>query len=134
MDEKQKNCYGDLLTVVSVFHYVVGGLQLFMSLLGVFYIVMGVLMGTGALESGKSTHPEAMGWVFGGMGVLIAVFCLILGSLSIKAGSNIRKRRKRMFCIVVDAILCMLVPFGTIVGIFGLIMLTRPENIEEFTG
>ena len=135
MDEKVKNGSDDLLTVVSVFHYALGGLQLFMSLIGIFYIVMGFLMGTGALESGKSAPPpEAMGWVFGGIGVLITAFCLVLGFISIKAASNIRKRRNRMFCITVDAILCLLVPFGTIVGIFGLIILTRSETIEEFTG
>lgn len=135
MEEKTKNGTGDLLAVVSVFHYVVGGFQLLTSLLGFFYIAMGILMGSGALDSGKSAPPPAaMGWIFGGIGVVVALLFILLGSLSIKAGTCIRRRKKRMFCITVDAILCLLVPFGTIVGIFGLIMLTRPETIEEFTG
>lgn len=134
MEEKVKNSFDDLLTVVSVFHYVLGGFQLLMSFLGVFYIVMGILMGTGAMESAKSAPPEALGWVFGSIGVVIMLFCLLLGFLSIKTGRNIHKRRNRMFCIVVDAILCLMVPFGTIVGIFGLILMTRPEIEAEFTG
>lgn len=135
MTEKVGNGEGDILTVVSVFHYVVGGFQILMSFIGLFYVAMGILMGSGALESAKNPPPpEAVGWVFGGIGAVITLLCLVLGSLSIKAGTNIRKRRNRMFCIVVDAILCLMVPFGTIVGIFGLIMLTRPETEKEFTG
>ncbi|HPJ27548.1 MAG TPA: hypothetical protein PLM22_01350 [Candidatus Sabulitectum sp.] len=125
----------DVLTLVSVFHYVYGGFQILLSLIGVLYIVMGILMGTGTLGTAKSPPPpEAMGWIFGAIGVIITVFCLTLGAMSIKAGTNIRRRRNRMFCIVVDAILCLMVPFGTIVGVFGLVMLTRPEAAEEFTG
>ncbi len=125
----------DVLTLVSVFHYVYGGFQILLSLIGVLYIVMGISMGSGTLGTAKSPPPpEAIGWIFGAVGVIITAFCLTLGVLSIKAGTSIRRRRNRMFCIVVDAILCLMVPFGTIVGVFGLVMLTRPEAAEEFTG
>ncbi len=135
MEEKGTIKSNDLLTVAGVFHYVIGGFQMLMSLLGLFYVAMGILMGTGALDTAKSPPPpEAMGWIFGAVGVFITAFFLSLGVLSIRAGSSMRTRRNRMFCIVVDAILCLMVPFGTIVGVFGLVMLTRPEVAEEFTG
>lgn len=135
MEEKGTAGPDDLLTVVGIFHYVAGGFQMLMSLLGLFYVAMGILMGTGTLGTAKSPPPpEAIGWIFGAVGVIITAFCLTLGVLSIKAGTSIRRRRNRVFCIVVDAILCLMIPFGTIVGIFGLVMLTRPGAAEEFTG
>lgn len=135
MEEKAKNSSDDFLTLVSVFHFVVGGFQMLLSLIGVVYLVIGIAIGSGALETAKSSAPpEAMGWIFGGFGVVITLIFLTLGGLSIKAGINIRKRKNRMFCMVVDAILCLMIPFGTIVGIFGLVMLTKPEVEETFTG
>jgi len=126
---------GDLLSIVSIFHYVLGGFQMLFSLIGFVYVAMGILMATGAMDSAKGeAPPPELGWIFGGIGVVFVLVFLTMGILAIKAGININKRRHRTFCIVIDAILCMMVPFGTIVGIFGLVLLTKPETAGEFGG
>jgi hypothetical protein len=135
MQEAQRNENSDFFKVVSIFHYVLGGFQMLFSLIGVLYIVMGILMTSGSLEPSKSSAPpEAIGWIFSGIGVVITLMFLSIGLLSIKTGKNLSRRRNRTFCIVVDAILCLMVPFGTIVGIFGLVLLMKPESQELFTG
>lgn len=135
MEEKNRTGGSeDTIALLSVFHYVLGGLQYLASLLGLFYLVMGIALGSGELESAKnSAPPEAVGWIFGGIGVVIIILALVMGTITIRAGKCIRKRKNRMFCLVVDTILCVFLPFGTIVGIFGLVMLTRPEIRDQFT-
>ncbi len=125
----------DLLSVVSIFHFVLGGFQMLFSLIGLIYVAMGILMATEALDSTKGNPPPPeLGWIFGGFGVVFVLVFLTIGLLTIKTGTNMRKRKQRTFCIVIDSILCMMVPFGTIVGIFGLVLLTKSENANEFEG
>jgi len=125
----------DLFKIASIFHFVLGGFQMLLSLIGVLYVVLGVMMASGALEPSKSgAPPEIMGWVFGGVGAFVTLLFIGAGILTITAGRNLASRRRRTFCIVVDAILCLMVPFGTIVGIFGLILLLKPETEKLFTG
>ncbi len=125
----------DLLSIVSIFHFVLGGFQMLFSLIGLIYIGMGILIASGELESAKGGElPAEAGWIFGAVGLIFTVIFLTIGLLAIRTGTNIRKRRNRTFCIVIDSILCMMIPLGTIVGIFGLVLLTKPENAEEFKG
>ena len=105
------------------------------SLIGFVYVAIGILMATGAMDStnGEPPPPE-LGWVFGGVGIVFVVVFLTIGIMTIRTGINMSRRKRRTFCIVIDSILCMMVPFGTIVGIFGLVLLTKTEIAEEFEG
>ena len=135
MTETVKNGDSELYTIVSIFHFVVGGFQILLSSIGVIYMAVGYLITTGAIDSAKSEPPpEVMGWIFSGVGLVFTVILLTLGILVIKTGLNLMKKRHRTFCIVIDAILCLAMPFGTIVGIFGLVLLMKPETEELFTG
>lgn len=125
----------DLLSVVSIFHYVLGGFQMLISLAGFVYVVVGVLMVTGAMDSAKGEPPPPeLGWIFVVIGIVFVLIFITIGLFTIKTGINMRKRRSRTLCIVIDSILCMMIPFGTIVGIFGLVLLTKPEIADEFEG
>jgi len=102
---------------------------------GFVYIVVGVLMATGAMDSAKGEPPPPeLGWIFVVIGVAFVLIFITIGVFTIKTGTNMRRRRNRTLCIVIDSILCMMVPFGTIVGIFGLVLLTKPEISGEFEG
>ncbi len=126
---------GDLLSIVTIFHYVLGGFQMLFSLIGFIYVAIGMLMASGQMDSAKANPPPPeLGWIFGGVGVVFVLIFVTIGLLTIKTGNNIRRRKNRTFCIVIDSILCMMVPFGTIVGIFGLVLLTKVETAEEFEG
>jgi hypothetical protein len=48
-------------------------------------------------------------------------FCIFL------AGRFLRSRRHYMFCLVIAAIMCMMMPFGTVLGVFTIIVLMRPS-------
>jgi hypothetical protein len=135
VDDTASKQNSDMISLVSIFHFVLGGFQMLFSLVGLVYVAIGAMVASGAMESTKGNPPPPeLGWVFGGFGVVFVLVFVTIGFLTIRAGINIRRRRRRTFCMVIDSILCLMVPFGTIVGIFGLVLLTKAETAEEFEG
>ena len=131
-----KKADSDKLLIVSIFHYVIAAFQMFFSLAGLIYITMGILIANGTMEASKTTTapPVEMGWIFIVLGAILVTVFFTMSILTLKTGINISKRKHRTFCIVIDSILCLWVPFGTLVGIFGLVLLTKPEMALEFRG
>jgi hypothetical protein len=64
-----------------------------------------------------------IGAVFIVLGLSIAV-CMIV------AGGKLKKRKNRVFCMVVAGIECIFMPLGTVLGVFTLIVLNK-ESIQE---
>ena len=64
--------------------------------------------------------------------VLSLVASAAMGVAIIRAGYSMRTCRHRHFCIVVSALICLSVPIGTIIGIFALIVLSRPDVKDGF--
>jgi hypothetical protein len=63
--------------------------------------------------------------------------CFILAGWSLAiclliAGSYLTSRKHYTFCLVIAAISCMLMPFGTVLGVFTIIVLMRPSVKEMF--
>jgi hypothetical protein len=48
-------------------------------------------------------------------------------------GRYLRLRRKRMFSFVMACILCMFMPFGTVLGIITIVMLSR-DSVRRLYG
>jgi len=59
------------------------------------------------------------------LGWTLAVFIII-------AGRCLAKRKHYMFCLVIAAISCIFMPFGTVLGVFTIIVLMRPSVKELF--
>ena len=118
------------LKLLSVFHYVVGGLAAFFACFPIFHLIIGILMLSGAFEGRGGGLPAAIGLLFVNMFFIIAgwtlAVCLFI------AGYNLAKRRRYMFCLVMAAIACIFLPFGTVLGVFTIIVLMRPSVKELF--
>ena len=117
--------------LLSIFHYVLGGLTAIFSCFPILHIVMGIAMLNGDFGDGNTAPPK----VFAIMFILMpAIFVLIGWSLSICmiiAGRKLARFKSRTFCIVIAGIESMLMPFGTVLGVFTIIVLMR-ESIKEF--
>ena len=50
------------------------------------------------------------------------------------AGSFIARTRHWTFCIVVAAVSCAFFPFGTVLGVFTIIVLSKPDVKAAFDG
>jgi hypothetical protein len=125
----------DQLRLLSIAHYVVAGLQALFGLFPVFHLAMGIWMLTSP-EMHRSKEGFSEAWV----GAFFIAFALIwmatawgLAGLLIVAARSLARRRRRTLCLVtagLAAVMCM--PFGTVLGIFTIIVLMRPGVREAF--
>jgi glucan phosphoethanolaminetransferase (alkaline phosphatase superfamily) len=65
--------------------------------------------------------------------LITGMVCWAISVFIIIAGVKLRKRRNRMFCMVIGAIECMFMPLGTVLGVFTLIVLNK-ESIKQTYG
>ena len=119
------------LRILSIFHYVVGGLYAFFGSFGLIYVATGLFF-TFAPAAAMSPHAQPAPPAFFGLFFVFfgAIFVLIgwtLGVLTVLSGRNIGQRKKRMFSVVMGCINCIFIPFGTVLGVFDIILLTRDD-------
>ncbi len=119
----------DHLNLISIFHYIVGGMTALFSCIPFVHVGIGIAMLRGVFD-GKEPPPHAAGWIFI---ILGSVFILLGWGLSIAiiiAGRKLRRRKSRTYCLVVAGLECMMMPFGTVLGVFTLVTLMK-ESVKE---
>ncbi len=119
------------LKLLSLFHYLVGGILGLVSLFPVFHLIFGAVM---LFAPHYIEKKEGQIWILQAMGgffILIAGLLMTVGiSLavaSVMSGRYLSQSRNYTFSFVVAAILCVFMPFGTVLGVFTLIVLSRPS-------
>ncbi len=127
--EAPRNEDASHLSVLSICTFVYAGFVAFLSLFGAVYIVLGVFMATSlpAAPAGAAggPTPAAMGSIFAIFGGIFMVIGLATTVALVISGLGLRKRRRRTFSFVVACLICLNVPFGTALGVFTLIVLSR---------
>jgi hypothetical protein len=112
------------LDLLSIFHYVLGGLTALFSCFPFIHLAIGIALLSGDFD-GKKPPPEFFAWLF----VLIPGTFILMGwTLSIFifiTGRKLKRRVSWIFCLTVAAVECLLIPFGTILGVFTLIVLMK---------
>jgi len=58
----------------------------------------------------------------------------VIGILLFKTGRNLSNRQSYTFCFVVACISCLLMPLGTILGVFTIVTLSRESVKAIFSG
>jgi len=112
------------LRLLSLFHYILGGILTAFGCIPIIHVVIGILMVTGSL-SGPNGPPRAAGLLFIGVGLLFILLIAGTGLCLIFSGRFLAKRKNYMFSIVIAAISCLQFPFGTVLGVFTIIVLSR---------
>ncbi|WP_313460335.1 hypothetical protein [Stenotrophomonas sp.] len=125
------------LRLLSIFHYVVGGLTALFSLFPLIHVAIGIGVITGAMPMNDANGNPAddgrmVGWVFVALGGLFILGGLTLAGFTVYAGRCLSARRRHTLCLVVAAFLCMFMPFGTVLGVFTLVVLLRPSVKAAF--
>jgi len=125
------------LDILSIFHYVVAGISALFSLFPIFHLMMGI-----SILAGGFFPPEAEMeapfpfWLFGLMFTLIPAaiifFGLVFSAFIAAAGYFLAKRKNHTFCLVMAGVGCIFMPFGTVLGVFTIIVLSRPSVKELF--
>jgi len=118
----------DQLRLLSIFHYVVGGLAAAFACLPLIHLVVGLLMvfRPEAFGPTKAPPPAFLGWFFVIFAGLFICAGWGLAVLIAWAGRCLQRRRHYNFCFVMACVACVFMPFGTVLGVFTLIVLLRP--------
>src|SRR6185312_5240459 len=119
------------LRLVSVFHYVAGGL------IGLFasFFVVHIVLGVAALKSHDANSPlgDAAPF-FIGIGAGFVTVGWTMAGLVAYAGRCLARRERHRFCMVVAGLSIPWFPLGSALGIFTLVLLGKPHIKALFDG
>jgi MFS family permease len=119
------------LRLLSLGHYIAGGFVIAFTSLFIFYFILMLMIARhpDLFGGSNNAHPPPQGFfqiiaVFFGLGILAG---LAFGGLIIYVGRCIKRRVRRTLTLVVACLNTLSMPFGTILGVFTLMVLTRPR-------
>jgi hypothetical protein len=124
------------LSMLAIFHYVVGGLIALVACVPIIHLVIGLVLVSGALPTPDEADPvpQAMGMIFIVVAGLFITLGMAYAACVLIAGRKIQQRRAHGFCFGVACVLCLAFPFGTVLGVFTIVVLNRPSVKALFNG
>jgi|SRR6185437_10866283 len=129
------------LKLLSIGFFIQGGIATFYGLMILCYFgFMGLVFrlvqraAENAPNGAQVNLPPGLMWIFGAIAVGLAVVTLTTGLCNLYAGVALRRRRHRIFVMVMAVLNCLAAPYGTVLGIFTLLVLQRPAAKELFAG
>lgn len=120
------------LKLLSIFHYVLGGMAALFALFPIIHLVFGlfILLAPESFANKGEPPPAFMGWLF----VLFPAVMIIVGwtfaAFVFAAGRFLAQRKHYLFCMVVAGLECIFMPVGTALGVFTIIVLMR-ESVKQ---
>jgi len=120
------------LRLLTIGHYITGGFCVAFASIFVFHFLFLTLMAANpeffpAPPGQEGTPPDGVMRIFA---LVIGLFILAgwsFGALTIYVGRCIKHRTRRALTFVVACLNTMFIPFGTVLGVFTLIVLSRPS-------
>ena len=129
------------LKLLSIFHYVLGGISALCAFIPVIHLTIGLMMirspetffkhGT-QFNHGTPFSPF-IGWFLVILASILILCGLVFAGLVLTAGRFIAQRSHYWFCFVIACIECVFMPFGTVLGVFTIIVLSR-ESVKVLFG
>jgi len=117
------------LDILAICHYVVAALTALASCLAFIWIGLGIAMATHPEQFADAGEPppEFVPFMFLGIGVACLLFGWSFAVCVAVAGRFLKQHRHYLFCMIVAAVNCLFFPFGTVLGVFTIIVLLRPN-------
>ena len=121
------------LRLLSIFHYIVAGLAALFSFFPLLYTTVGAIFifvaRHGTPKPGEELPPEFIGWIFAVIGSLLFLLGIAIAICILIVGCSLAKHTRYWFAFVMPCIECLFIPFGTILGVFTIIVLSR-ESVK----
>ncbi|MEM6331770.1 MAG: hypothetical protein AAF823_00305 [Planctomycetota bacterium] len=117
------------LDLLGIFSYIFAGFMALGGCVPIIHFGMGLAILLGAFTEetqGQPPPPILGGFVMAFAGCIMA-FAWAVAILSALAGSALRSRRRYTLCFAAAVVQCMFIPLGTVLGVFSIIVLARPE-------
>jgi hypothetical protein len=117
------------LRLLAIFHYVVAGLAGLFSFFPLLYTTVGAIFifaaRHGTAKPGEDLPPKFLGWIFAVLGSLLFLMGIAMAICILIAGRSLALRKRYSFALVMACIECLFIPFGTILGVFTIVVLSR---------
>ncbi len=119
--------------ILSVFHYIVAGITALFACFPFIHIFVGICV----LFEERQAGSPVFGTLFGLFFIAFAA-CFICAGWALAvciflSGRFLAGHVHHTFCLVVAALECMLMPFGTVLGVFTILVLVRPSVKQLFS-
>ncbi|MFH0910832.1 MAG: hypothetical protein V1918_04935 [Planctomycetota bacterium] len=122
------------LRLLSVFHYVVGGLAALFACLPILHLGLGLalLFAPGSFHGQGGPPPRFVAFLLIGIALAVILLGWLFALCLILAGRFLGRRRHYLYCLVMGGISCLFMPFGTFLGVVTLIVLLGPSVQARF--
>ena len=117
------------LRLLSIFHYVCAGLAALFACFPIFHLIFGLvlLFRPESFGTGSQQPPAFFGLFFVLFASVFILFGWAFAATVAYAGRCLSQRKNYTFCLVMGGVACLFMPFGTVLGVFTIIVLTRPS-------
>jgi len=122
------------LRLLSIFHYIVGGLCGLFACFPILHLILGIAVLSGAIPErpNQADFPPVVAWIFIVVACVIVLAGWTFSAAIVLAGRSLVRHQYYTFCLVVAAIECLFMPFGTVLGVFTIVVLVRPTVKQLF--
>ena|ERR1041385_7746607 len=115
------------LRLLAIFHYVVAGLTALFALFPLIYIAMGWFFLHAPPPKHGEPPPAFVAYIFMGIGSVFFLLGQSFAACVFAAGRCIHSRTRYWFVFVMACFQCSFFPFGTVLGVFTIVVLSRPS-------
>jgi hypothetical protein len=126
--EMQAQADGRNLDLLAIFHFIYAGLLGFGALFFLLYVILGAVMATSVASGGGSSgDAAAVGGIFAVIGFVFMALFATKAAFLVWSGISMRKRQRHTLSFVMACISCINLPLGTTLGVFTLVVLSKPS-------
>lgn len=115
------------LRLLSISHYIFAAVSALFCSFPLIHVAIGLtfIFAPDLFEGPGEPPPPWFGWLFVAIGSLFVIAGWTFAAVAALAGRSLARRKNYMFCFVVAALNCVHAPFGTVLGVFTIIVLLR---------
>ena len=121
------------LRLLTIFHYIVSGIAALFALFPIFHLIFGLIMIFAPQTfhgKGDDMPPAFFGWFFVIFATVFIALGWIFAGLVLTTGRFLARRKHYTFCLVMGGVECLFMPFGTVLGVFTIILLVQ-EPVKQ---
>jgi vacuolar-type H+-ATPase subunit I/STV1 len=124
------------LKLLAIFHYVVAGLTALFACFPLIHLALGLMMifwpeFLGGKEG--DVPPAGIGWMFTCLGGAMFLLGQTVAVCIAVAGRYLARRKGYWFIVILACLECAIFPFGTVLGVFTIVVLSR-ESVKQLFG
>src|SRR5881398_3294499 len=99
----------DQIRLLSIFHYVVGGLAGLLALVPIFHLVLGLffILAPEKLGGKGEPTPAFIGWMFVVFAAVFITIGWVFAAFVLAVGRFLAKKKHYMFCLVMGGVECI---------------------------